>query len=87
MTPVAWLLVGGWLALLITMTRWPWLIAVGVLLAVRHRLDAGDLGGRNFEVAWYEAAQASGMPNWVARGLFSPRRSEHRGAGRHRHGH
>ena len=64
-TAIAWLLVGGWWLLLIAVTRWPWLIAVGVLLAVRHRLDAGDLGGRSFEVAWFEAARTAGMPDRV----------------------
>jgi hypothetical protein len=68
-TGVAWLLVGGWWALLIAITRWPWLVAVGVLLAVRHRLDAGNLNGRSFETAWFEAARTAGMPDAVARRL------------------
>ena len=83
MTPMAWLLIGGWWALLIAVTRWPWLIAVGVLLAVRHRIDAGALGGRSFEVAWFEAARASGMPERVATRLRPrPRTGARIGRGR-----
>ena len=65
MTLFAWLLVGGWLGLLIAVTRWPWLIAVGVLLAIRHRIDADPVHGRAVEAAWFEAVRASRAPGCV----------------------